>query len=177
MDVSHGVARYLELVKLAALIERAKDGQAVDDALADVNEVLLQSTSPDQREAFNTSALDDYLRETETQESRRKQPDRRHRGIARVVHPAPRRRPDAVGLGHRDLPDLPAEVQVRPRLPDPQEPTVNQRFGIVVHQVLERFHTGGGGSLGNLMELFEVRVAARRASPTPTTTSSSTSGP
>ena len=38
----------------------------------------------------------------------------------------------------------------------PQEPTIHQRFGIVVHQVLERFHTEGGGSLEQLMELFEA---------------------
>jgi DNA helicase-2/ATP-dependent DNA helicase PcrA len=38
----------------------------------------------------------------------------------------------------------------------PQEPTINQRFGIAVHQVLERFHTQGGGSLEDLMHLFEV---------------------
>ena len=38
----------------------------------------------------------------------------------------------------------------------PQEPTIHQRFGIAVHQVLERFHTGGGGDLPALMELFEA---------------------
>jgi DNA helicase-2/ATP-dependent DNA helicase PcrA len=38
----------------------------------------------------------------------------------------------------------------------PQEPTINQRFGIVVHQVLERFHAAGGGSLDALMQLFEA---------------------
>ena len=38
----------------------------------------------------------------------------------------------------------------------PQEPTINQRFGIALHQVLERFHTGGGDSLEHLMELFET---------------------
>ena len=43
----------------------------------------------------------------------------RLRALARPVHPAPRPRPDAVGLGHRHLPDLPAQVQVRARLPDP----------------------------------------------------------
>jgi DNA helicase-2/ATP-dependent DNA helicase PcrA len=26
----------------------------------------------------------------------------------------------------------------------PQEPTIHQRFGILIHQVLERFHAGGG---------------------------------
>jgi DNA helicase-2/ATP-dependent DNA helicase PcrA len=38
----------------------------------------------------------------------------------------------------------------------PQEPTIHQRFGIAVHQVLERFHSTGGGSLASLMELFEA---------------------
>ena len=38
----------------------------------------------------------------------------------------------------------------------PQEPTINQRFGIVMHQVLERFHTEGEGSLERLRELFEI---------------------
>jgi DNA helicase-2/ATP-dependent DNA helicase PcrA len=30
----------------------------------------------------------------------------------------------------------------------PREPTLNQRFGIVVHQVLERFHAHSGGATG-----------------------------
>ena len=38
----------------------------------------------------------------------------------------------------------------------PQEPTINQRFGIVVHQVLERFHTRAAARSSELMELFEA---------------------
>jgi DNA helicase-2/ATP-dependent DNA helicase PcrA len=38
----------------------------------------------------------------------------------------------------------------------PQEPTIHQRFGIALHQVLERFHAEGGGPLTRLMELFEI---------------------
>ena len=38
----------------------------------------------------------------------------------------------------------------------PQEPTIHQRFGIALHQVLERFHSDGGGDLQTLMELFEA---------------------
>ena len=38
----------------------------------------------------------------------------------------------------------------------PQEPTIHQRFGIAMHQVLERFHSAGGGALPALMELFEA---------------------
>jgi len=45
----------------------------------------------------------------------------------------------------------------------PQEPTIHQRFGIVVHQVLERFHarsadavSGGSGSLSELLGLLDT---------------------
>src|SRR5206468_2670676 len=38
----------------------------------------------------------------------------------------------------------------------PQEPTINQRFGILLHQVLERFHQSEGASLDHLMQLFEI---------------------
>ena len=37
----------------------------------------------------------------------------------------------------------------------PQEPTIHQRFGIVLHQVLERFHQGTGGGREELFDLFE----------------------
>nr|WP_281381542.1 PD-(D/E)XK nuclease family protein [Conexibacter arvalis] len=38
----------------------------------------------------------------------------------------------------------------------PQEPTLNQRFGILVHQVLERFHAQGGAqTLSEMMGLLE----------------------
>ena len=46
----------------------------------------------------------------------------------------------------------------------PQEPTIHQRFGILVHQVLERFHAQGGGepastvpTLPELLGLLEER--------------------
>ena len=38
----------------------------------------------------------------------------------------------------------------------PQEPTINQRFGIVVHQVLERYHQSGGQSVDELLGLLEA---------------------
>jgi DNA helicase-2/ATP-dependent DNA helicase PcrA len=39
----------------------------------------------------------------------------------------------------------------------PQEPTIHQRFGILVHQVLERFHAGtGGGSQSELLGLLDA---------------------
>jgi DNA helicase-2/ATP-dependent DNA helicase PcrA len=38
----------------------------------------------------------------------------------------------------------------------PTEQTIHQRFGIVVHQVLERHHTAGGSELGELLDLLEA---------------------
>jgi DNA helicase-2/ATP-dependent DNA helicase PcrA len=38
----------------------------------------------------------------------------------------------------------------------PREPTLNQRFGILVHQVLERFHGTGAGSLEEMLRLLEA---------------------
>ncbi|HEV2059931.1 MAG TPA: ATP-dependent helicase, partial [Solirubrobacteraceae bacterium] len=60
LDVTHAVARYLELVKLAALIERP-EGQSVADALGPVNQRLSTELSPLQREVLATSPLDALL--------------------------------------------------------------------------------------------------------------------
>ena len=38
----------------------------------------------------------------------------------------------------------------------PSEPTLNQRFGIVVHQVLERFHAAGGRTADEILGLLEA---------------------
>ena len=42
LDIAQAVSRYLELIKVAALIERAKDGETLDAALREINEILLQ---------------------------------------------------------------------------------------------------------------------------------------
>ena len=113
--------RYLELLKLSALLERTSaGGQAVADALPEVNARLLQAATAEQREIFETSALDEYLLDAERDEKLRA------RAVAARSEPSLEsflpRRGDGLLLErhrHRDLPDVPAEVQVRARLPDP----------------------------------------------------------
>ena len=77
-----------------------------------------------------------------------------------------------------DAAPLPAEVQswVRPSHP-PQEPTINQRFGIVIHQVLERFHTGGLSSARGVDGSVRTTARAAPGSATRTMISSSTNEP
>jgi DNA helicase-2/ATP-dependent DNA helicase PcrA len=158
IDVSQAVVRYLELLKLAALIERAKDGQALDQALAEVNDLLLQVATPEQAEMFRISALDDYLRVAERDERRRRTAlDADPEG--ETLEPFIPRRGEGLMLSASDIETYrlcPLKYKFARVFRIPQEPTINQRFGIVLHQVLERFHGGGGGSLEHLMQLFEA---------------------
>ena len=157
LDVAQAGTRYLELLKIAALIERQKQGQGISDALPEVNDVLLQGATHEQRELFETSALDDYLRDGERDERRRAEAlGARSQPSLESFLP---RRGEGLMLSASDIETYrlcPLKYKFARVFRIPQEPTINQRFGIVVHQVLERFHTQGGGSLDELMQLFEA---------------------
>jgi DNA helicase-2/ATP-dependent DNA helicase PcrA len=150
LDVSHAVVRYLELLKLAALLERTRAGeQSVADALPEVNARLLQAATSEQREILETSALDEYLLDAERDESLRQ------RAIAQRSEPSLEpflpRRGDGLVLSASDIETYrtcPLKYKFARVFRIPSEPTINQRFGILVHQVLERFHADSshGGS-------------------------------
>ena len=157
MDVASASVRFLELLKVAALVERTKEGQTVMEALPEINEILLQAATPEERELFVTSALDEYLRDEEMDARRRA------RAIGgddeQSLDAFIPRRGDGLMLSASDIETYrlcPLKYKFARVFRIPQEPTINQRFGIVVHQVLERFHVAGGGSLDSLMQLFEI---------------------
>jgi DNA helicase-2/ATP-dependent DNA helicase PcrA len=161
LDVSHAVVRYLELLKLAALIGRP-EGQNVAEALRDVNARLLQAVTAEQREILSSSALDDYLLDAERDAHRRKQ------AIAARDEPSLEpflpKRGDGVVLSASDIDTYrtcPLKYKFARVFRIPQEPTIHQRFGILVHQVLERFH-GGSGNGGTLPELLGLLDAGWR---------------
>src|SRR3954470_23466005 len=157
VDVDQAIARYIELMKVAALIERAKSGQAVADALPEVNEILLQGVTPEQREVLTASPLDEWLRDTERDAANR--PVAKGEGGEPSLDPFIPRRGRGLMLSASDIDTYrlcPLKYKFARVFRIPQEPTINQRFGIVMHQVLERFHTEGGGSLERLRELFEI---------------------
>ncbi len=158
LDVSHAVVRYLELLKLAALIARP-DGQGVAEALRDVNSRILQAVTAEQREIFTSSALDDYLLDTDRDASRRAQ------AIAARDEPSLEpflpRRGDGVILSASDIDTYrtcPLKYKFARVFRIPQEPTLHQRFGILVHQVLERFHArdDAPATLPELLGLLEA---------------------
>jgi DNA helicase-2/ATP-dependent DNA helicase PcrA len=163
LDVSHAVVRYLELLKLAALIARP-EGQSVAESLRDVNARILQAVTAEQREIFESSALDDYLLDAER--------DARRRAQAIVARDEPSlepflpRRGDGVALSASDIDTYrtcPLKYKFARVFRIPQEPTLHQRFGILVHQVLERYHVGGrDSSPGTLPELLGLLEAGWR---------------
>jgi DNA helicase-2/ATP-dependent DNA helicase PcrA len=149
LDVTHGVTRYLELVKLAAILERPA-GQSVRDAIADINAKLLQPVSAHQREVFTSSALDELLLSAEADAKARAAvvADRAEPSLAAFLP----RRGDGLMLSASDIEtyrSCPLKYKFGRVFRIPSESTMNQRFGILIHQVLERFHGAGAAAGGS----------------------------
>ncbi|MBV9312076.1 MAG: ATP-dependent helicase, partial [Solirubrobacterales bacterium] len=162
LDVSHAVVRYLELLKLAALIERP-EGQPVSEAIRDVNARILQAVSAEQREIFSSSSLDEYLLDAERDVRRRAQ------AVAARDEPSLEpflpKRGEGVVLSASDIDayrTCPLKYKFARIFRIPQEPTIHQRFGILIHQVLERFHGNAANGSGTLAELLGLLDAGWR---------------
>jgi DNA helicase-2/ATP-dependent DNA helicase PcrA len=158
LDISHAVVRYLEWLKVAALMVRP-DGQPLAEALRDVNVRLAQAVTSDQREILATSPLDDFLLEADRDDRRRSQvlAARDEPSLARFLP----MRGDGVLLSASDIDTYracPLKYKFARVFRIPQEPTLHQRFGIAVHQVLERFHHAAEetGSMGTVIDLLAV---------------------
>lgn len=180
LDVSHGIVRYLELIKLAALLEReGAQSDGVDDdagpagALADINARLLAATTPLQREIYESSPLDALLGATGDEDGTLETNGRSTaaswsgalgpRGEPSLEAFLPRRG-GGLALSASDVETYrgcPLRYKFARVLKIPVEQTLNQRFGIVVHQVLERYHGAEEQTLGAMMELLDA--AWRRA--------------
>ena len=120
---------------------------------------ILQAVTAEQREIFTSSMLDDYLLDAELDARRRAQ------AIAARDEPSLEpflpKRGDGVVLSASDIDTYrtcPLKYKFARVFRIPQEPTIHQRFGILVHQVLERFHAteGATGSLPELLGLLEA---------------------
>ena len=160
IDVNRAIARYLELLKLAALAQRPGEEPTVE-AIDAVNGLLRQVATPEQQAELDASSLDAYLLDSESERGRRLQM------ISAREEPSleaflPRRGDGRLSLSASDLTlylTCPLKYKFARVFGIPQEPTINQRFGILMHNVLERFHKEppeeGADGLRVLMGLFE----------------------
>jgi DNA helicase-2/ATP-dependent DNA helicase PcrA len=161
IDVNRAIARYLELLKLAALAQRPGD-EGTAEAIQAVNGLLRQVATPEQQAELDASSLDAYLLDSEGER------DRRLELIAAREEPSleaflPRRGDGMLSLSASDLSlylTCPLKYKFARVFGIPQEPTINQRFGILFHNVLERFHKeppeGDEDGLRVLERLFEA---------------------
>jgi DNA helicase-2/ATP-dependent DNA helicase PcrA len=159
IDVNRAIARYLELLKLAALAQRPGE-ERMAEAIEAVNGLLRQVATPEQQAELDASSLDAYLLDSESERGRRLQL------IAAREEPSleaflPRRGDGRLSLSASDLTlylTCPLKYKFARVFGIPQEPTINQRFGILMHNVLERFHKEPpepGDELRTLNRLFE----------------------
>jgi DNA helicase-2/ATP-dependent DNA helicase PcrA len=161
IDVNRAIARYLELLKLAALAQRPGD-EPTAEAIEAVNGLLRQVATPEQQAELDASSLDSYLLDSEDERGRRREL------IAAREEPSleaflPRRGDGRLSLSASDLSlylTCPLKYKFARVFGIPQEPTINQRFGILIHNVLERFHKeppqNDEEGLGQLNHLFET---------------------
>jgi DNA helicase-2/ATP-dependent DNA helicase PcrA len=161
IDVNRAIARYLELLKLAALAQRPGD-EPTAEAIEAVNGLLRQVATPEQQAELDASSLDSYLLDSEHDAGRRRDL------IAAREKPSleaflPRRGDGMLSLSASDLSlylTCPLKYKFARVFGIPQEPTINQRFGILIHNVLERFHKEPPESdedgLRQLTHLFET---------------------
>lgn len=165
-DVNRAVARYLELLKLAALIQRP-GAESERDAIAALNELIGRIATPEQLAELNRSALDEYVLDEGRDRTRRSEElaSRAEPGLDAFLP----KRGGGLALSASDV-DLyrtcPLKYKFARVFAIPQEPTINQRFGILIHNVLERYHaeeirdaaaeTGADGGLSRLLDLFEA---------------------
>jgi superfamily I DNA/RNA helicase/RecB family exonuclease len=160
VDVNRAIARYLELLKLAALAQRPGD-EPTTEAIDAVNGLLRQVATPEQQAELDASSLDSYLLDSERERGRRLEL------IAAREEPSleaflPRRGDGRLSLSASDLTlylTCPLKYKFARVFGIPQEPTINQRFGILIHNVLERFHKEPpeeADGLRRLNSLFEI---------------------
>jgi RecB family exonuclease len=165
LDISHGVVRYLELLKVVALRQRPAE-QSVAEALADLNARLLAAATPLQREILQTSTLDDELlaatAEAETAQAVTAEAALRARLGGREEPSLDAflpRKGAGLALSASDIETYracPLRYKFARVLRVPIAQTVHQRFGITVHRVLERYHVQGGETLAQMLELLDA---------------------
>jgi DNA helicase-2/ATP-dependent DNA helicase PcrA len=156
LDVTHGVVRYLELLKISALLARP-EGQSVGEALPGINAAILQAATAAQREILESSPLDEVLLDAER--------DARARAAAVAARDEPSleaflpKRGEGLLLSASDIDTYrtcPLKYKFARVFRIPSEPTLNQRFGIFVHQVLERYHQAEVRNMEQLVGLMDA---------------------
>ncbi len=157
-DAPTAIVEYAEYVKLSAIAHRMQHGHTLEQALAEVNDLVGSSLSPAQRQKFDASSLDDRLREQSAAAGQRR---RALDALQPTLDQFLRRggsSGDKLMLSASDIktyqrcPQLFAFEKVW-RVPQERGPAL--KLGIAVHTALERYHKHYNESP---MDVDEARV-------------------
>lgn len=155
LDIHAAVARFLEAIKLAALIQK-RDEEPLGDSLDHVNQLLAHDLSEGQATALKASKLDEFILSGEAERERSGElvAERDEPSLEAFLP----RKGQGMALSATDI-DLyrtcPLKYKFARVFGIPQQQTVNQRVGIAIHQVLERYHgLEGPQTTERLMSLF-----------------------
>jgi len=142
LDAAAAIARYMELLKLASLIERHPRPEELPAAIAEINSLITQTASAEQRQLYQDSNLDELLLETERENLRRRKIVGDQSDVSLEAYlPI---RGGGLMLSATDIDvyrTCPLKYKFARVYNIPKEQTLPQRFGILVHQVLERYHS------------------------------------
>ncbi len=142
LDAAGAIARYMEMLKLASLIERHPRPEELPAAIAEINSLITQTASAEQRQIYQDSNLDELLLETERENLRRRKIVGDQSDVSLEAYlPI---RGGGLMLSASDIDvyrTCPLKYKFARVYNIPKEQTLPQRFGILVHQVLERYHS------------------------------------
>jgi DNA helicase-2/ATP-dependent DNA helicase PcrA len=142
LDAAAATARYMELLKLASLIERHPRPEELPAAIAEINSLITQTASAEQRQLYLDSNLDELLLETERENLRRRKIVGDQADVSLEAYlPI---RGGGLMLSATDIDvyrTCPLKYKFARVYNIPKEQTLPQRFGILLHQVLERYHS------------------------------------
>ncbi|MBK5230447.1 MAG: PD-(D/E)XK nuclease family protein, partial [Thermoleophilia bacterium] len=159
-------ARFAELIKLSALSHRLRHGQTVAEALPEINAMLRGSMSPAQRAEFERSELDERLLAGERYSRLL------DRSVAALAPQLGNYVPvvgDRLRLSASDITTYrrcPKMYEYEKVMRIPMRDKSHLRLGILIHNVLERYHRdngdrelGEGGRQAELERLLEAGIA------------------
>ncbi|HEV7918451.1 MAG TPA: ATP-dependent DNA helicase [Solirubrobacterales bacterium] len=167
-DTPADIARFTELLKLSALTHRLRQGQSVSSALPEVNDMLATNLSPAQRSYYENSPLDARLLASEQRMERLvKVFDSLSPQLGAYL---PVTKDGMLRLSASDLgvyQRCPKMYEFEKVIRIPTREQSHLRLGILVHNVLERFHRDTGEQemqpnaiSAKLADLIDAAIAA-----------------
>jgi len=153
--LDHALVSYAELIKATALNSNFASTE-LRDTLGAVNSTVLQHLTPAQANLFKQSKFDDSLLSKKVTNRAVFAEQRERESLTPFL---PKHGKDGLILSASDVvayQSCPLRYKYARILKIPSSVNANQWFGILMHQVLERFHSDKNHSLAHLLQLLET---------------------